>query len=200
MSTPTEDANSIESAESTGTVEEVKLPSIEEFESLKKKLDSITSAQQGSDSKVTELQKLINQKNSELEEERKKGLSAEELLAHESKANEQRAIETANKLKTLENTNRVKDFLLEKNLDKSFEQYLNPEMESSLDEQLEGMLAMINAEVEKQVINKIKTKTPIKGDPSDLNKESIDDRIQAAQSKGDFVTVMALKEQKRTQQ
>ena len=198
----TQDATNATKAgeESTEAIEEVTQVSIDDFNSLKKQLDDIKAAQQGSDRKVTEREKQLRAVQLELEEERKSKMSSDEKLEYELKLNEERTKQKEAQLQELERKVLLKDFLITKKLEASFEKYLTGSTVEELEKQAEELLTGIDAEVEKRIKEKFKTSTPAKGDSPSQNKNDIDEQIATAQKRGDFVQVMALKQQKQLQQ
>lgn len=133
-------------------------------EELAEQLESIKRAQQGSDRKVSELEKERNRLKAELEETKKSSMTAEQQLEYDRKIQEEKAKDFETKLKMLEQDNLKKDYMLKNNINPAFAQYLSGESAEEMAESAKTLLEVTQLEAEKIVKQKLQKSTPAKGE------------------------------------
>lgn len=144
---------------------------------LQKQLDSIKKAQQGSDRKVSELEKERNNLIKEVESLKTSSMSSEEKLNYEKELQAAKEKEFEQKLKALEQDNLKKDFMLKNSISPELSQYISGETEEQLSENAKTLLEGIKAEADKIVKEKLAGSPPKTGSPQEQTKNLTAEQI-----------------------
>lgn len=164
-----------EGTESTTAAEtqETKVVSVEEFESLKSMFEKVQATQKGVDRTNTELRKQLEESKKQIEEQKKNLMSPEEKLEYERQIRESEKSMTEKELAEAKRQVLVKDFLLEKGLDKKFEKYLKGSTFEDLENESTELLTGIDELVEKKIKSlHSNTTTPTTGEPANTQQPS----------------------------
>lgn len=142
-------------------------------EEVQKQLEVIKQAQQGSDRKVSLLEKERQKLLADLEEAKTKGMTAEDKLNYEKELQANKAKEYESELKSLKRENLKKDFMLKNGVNPQFSRYLTGDTEEELSQNAKDLIDGIQAEAEKMVKDKLAKTPPAAGSTASNNKSML---------------------------
>lgn len=137
---------------------------------LMSQLDAIKKAQQGSDRKVSELEKQLEKERKEKEELRTNSMSVEEKMAYLQEIKDAKEKEFETKLQALERENLKKDFMLNKGISPELSDYIRGGSIDELEENANKLLEGIKAEADRLVKEKLSGSTPKTGSSQETTK------------------------------